>query len=149
MQSRLGDPKGVTQINMDTSDPLQAAGETALGNVVSKGGLAATVGILAGLGAASCCVVPFALFSLGITGAWISNITALAPYQPIFAAVAFGCIGYGSYHVYWKRKKADTVGTACASPVSGRIVKGTLWGATLLIVLALTFPYFAPIIFDV
>ena len=149
MQSRLGDPKGVTQINMGTPDPLQAPGETALGNVVSKGGLAATVGILAGLGAASCCLVPFALFSLGITGAWIGNITALAPYQPIFAAVAFGCIGYGGYHVYWKRKKADTVGTACASPVSGRIVKGTLWGATLLIVLALTFPYFAPIIFDV
>ena len=115
MQSRLGDPKGVTQINMGTSDSLQAPGETALGNVVSKDGLAATVGILAGLGAASCCLVPFALFSLGITGAWISNITALAPYQPIFAAVAFGCIAYGGYHVYWKRKKADTVGTACPS----------------------------------
>ena len=149
MQSRLGDPKGVTQINMATSDPLQAPGETALGNVVSKGGLAATVGILAGLGAASCCLVPFALFSLGITGAWIGNITALAPYQPIFAAVAFGCIGYGGYHVYWKRNKISAVGTVCANPVSGRIVKGTLWGATLLIVLALTFPYFAPIIFDV
>ena len=149
MQSRLGDPKGVTQINMGTSDPLQTPGETALGNVVSKGGLAATVGILAGLGAASCCLVPFALFSLGITGAWIGNITALAPYQPIFAAVAFGCIAYGGYHVYWKRNKTSAVGTVCANPVSGRIVKGTLWGATLLIVLALTFPYFAPIIFDV
>ena len=139
---------GAKQIDTGTLGPPQAQGGPALGNAVPKGGLAAAVGVLAGLGAASCCLVPFALFSLGITGAWISNITSLAPYQPIFAAVAFGCNGYGGYQVYWKRKKADTVGTACASPVSGRIVKGTLWGATLLIVLALTFPYFAPIIFD-
>ena len=140
---------GAKQIDIGTLSPPQAQGGPALGNAVPKDGLAATVGILAGLGAASCCLVPFAFFSLGITGAWISNITALAPYQPIFAAVAFGCIGYGGYHVYWKRKKADTIGTACTSPVSGRIIKGTLWGATLLTVLALTFPYFAPIIFDV
>jgi mercuric ion transport protein len=40
-------------------------------------------GILAALGASSCCVLPFALFTLGVSGAWISNLTALAPYQPI------------------------------------------------------------------
>ena len=140
---------GMTPIAKETSDRSQSGERPHWGNAVPKDGLAATVGILAGLGAASCCLVPFALFSLGITGAWIGNITALAPYQPIFAAVAFGCIGYGGYHVYWKRNKTSAVGTVCANPISGRIVKGTLWGATLLIVLALTFPYFAPIIFDV
>ena len=140
---------GMTPIAKETSDQSQSGEGPHWGNAVPKGGLAAAVGVLAGLGAASCCLVPFALFSLGITGAWTSNITALAPYQPIFAAVAFGCIGYGGYHVYWKRNKTSAVGTVCANPVSGRIVRGTLWGATLLIVLALTFPYFAPIIFDV
>ena len=139
----------MTPITKETSDQSQSGGGPHWGNAVPKDGLAATVGILAGLGAASCCLVPFALFSLGITGAWISNITALAPYQPIFTAVAFGCIGYGGYHVYWKRKKAYAVGTACANPVPSRIVKRMLWGATLLIPLALTFPYFAPVIFDV
>jgi mercuric ion transport protein len=42
--------------------------------------LAISGGALAALGAASCCVVPFALFALGISGAWIGNLTALAPY---------------------------------------------------------------------
>ena len=140
---------GMTPIAKGMTNQSQSGEGPALGTAVPKGGLAAAVGVLARLGAASCCLVPFALFSLGITGAWIGNITALAPYQPIFAAVAFGCIGYGGYHVYWKRNKTSAVGTVCANPISGRIVKGTLWGATLLIVLALTFPYFAPIIFDV
>ena len=30
----------------------------------------------------SCCVVPLALFALGVSGAWIANLTQLAPYQP-------------------------------------------------------------------
>src|ERR1044071_7676585 len=54
-------------------------------------------GILGALAAASCCVVPFALFMLGVSGAWISNLTALAPYQPIFATVTLGFLGGGFY----------------------------------------------------
>jgi MerT mercuric transport protein len=36
-------------------------------------------GILGALAAASCCILPLALFSLGISGAWIGNFTQLAP----------------------------------------------------------------------
>ncbi|WP_342634038.1 mercuric transporter MerT family protein [Mesorhizobium waimense] len=36
-------------------------------------------GLLGALAASSCCIVPLVLFSLGIGGAWISNLTALAP----------------------------------------------------------------------
>jgi len=43
--------------------------------------LLAAGGILAALGAASCCVVPFPLFMLGVSGAWIANLTALEPKQ--------------------------------------------------------------------
>src|SRR5215469_6337239 len=57
-------------------------------------------GILAGLAAASCCVVPFLLFLAGISGAWIANLTALEPYRPYFAGIAIGGIGYGFYRVY-------------------------------------------------
>ena len=56
------------------------------------------------VGAASCCVIPFALFLAGVSGAWIGNLTALEPYQPIFAGVSLAFIGYG----------------ACASGESGR-----------------------------
>lgn len=102
-------------------------------------------GILAALGAASCCVVPFVLFTLGISGAWISNLTALEPYQPIFAAATIGFLGYGFYLVYRKPKVACVEGSYCAKPSSGRIARIGLWTATVLIIVALGFPKLAPL----
>jgi mercuric ion transport protein len=109
-----------------------------------KAGLVSVGGILAALGAASCCVVPFALFTLGISGAWISNLTALEPYQPIFAAITFAFLGYGFYLVYRKPKGECAEGSYCASPRSDRTVKIGLWAATVLVVIALGFPRLAP-----
>ncbi|HKX08384.1 MAG TPA: mercuric transporter MerT family protein [Stellaceae bacterium] len=102
-------------------------------------------GILAALGAASCCVVPFALFMLGVSGAWISNLTALEPYQPIFAAVTFGFLAGGFFLVYRKPKVACAEGTYCAKPDSGRVAKIGLWTATAVVVIALGFPKLAPL----
>jgi mercuric ion transport protein len=97
-------------------------------------------GILAALGAASCCVVPFVLFLLGVSGAWIGNLTALEPYQPIFAAIAVACLGSGFYLVYRTPKIACAEGSSCASPSSNRLAKIGLWSATVLVFLAVGFP---------
>jgi mercuric ion transport protein len=105
--------------------------------------LAAAGGILAALGAASCCVVPFALFTLGVSGAWIGNLTALEPYQPAFAAIAAACLGYGFYLVYRKPKVACAEGSYCASPSSSRFAKIGLWTALVLVVIAVGFPRIA------
>ncbi len=88
---------------------------------------------------------PFALFALGISGAWISNLTALEPYQHIFAAVTIGFLGYGFYLVYRKPKVACAEGSYCAKPSSGRIAKIGLWTATVLVIVALGFPKLAPL----
>lgn len=108
-------------------------------------GLLAVGGILAALGAASCCVVPFALFTLGITGAWIGRLTALEPYQPLFAAAALAAIGAGFYLVYRRPKAACADGSYCASPLSARIAKSGLWIASALVALAIAFPRLAPL----
>ena len=105
--------------------------------------IAAAGGILAAIGAASCCVIPFSLFMLGISGAWIGNLTALEPYQPVFAAIAFGCLGYGFYLVYRKQKVVCAEGSYCAKPTSNRIAKVGLWTAAVLVVIALGFPKIA------
>src|SRR6266436_1081293 len=88
-----------------------------------KAGLVSVGGILAALGAASCCVIPFALFAVGVSGAWIGNLTALAPYQPFFAAIAFGFLGYGFYLVYRKPRVACADDAYYARPSSGRTAK--------------------------
>jgi mercuric ion transport protein len=103
--------------------------------------LLAAGGILAALAAASCCVVPFALFLAGVSGAWIGNLTALEPYQPFFAAIAVGCLGCGFYLVYSKSEAPCADSSYCASPHSNRIAKIGLWTATALIVIAVGFPH--------
>jgi mercuric ion transport protein len=76
-------------------------------------------GILAALGASSCCVIPFVLFSLGVSGAWIADLTALAPYQPLFVAAALACLAGGFVLVRRAARAACAGGASCARPASG------------------------------
>jgi len=41
-------------------------------------------GGLAAILASTCCLGPLVLITLGVSGAWISNLTLLEPYQPLF-----------------------------------------------------------------
>ncbi len=109
----------------------------------------ATGGILGAIAASSCCILPLVLFSLGIGGAWIGNLTALAPYQPIFVTITLGFLGYGYWLVYRKPKIACADGSACARPLPNRTVKLALWLATALVAAAMAFPYVAPILLGI
>ena len=114
-----------------------------------KATLLSVGGILAALGVATCCVVPFALFFAGVSGAWIGNLPALKPYQPLFVALATGCLGTGFYFVYRKPRAAECVeGSYCARPSSRRLTKIGLWIATIVAVVAVGFPYAARFFFD-
>ena len=103
-------------------------------------------GILGAIAASSCCILPLVLFSLGIGGAWIGNLTALAPYQPVIVAITLGFLGYGYWLVYRKAKAVCADGSACARPLPNRIVKLALWLATALVAAAIAFPYVAPML---
>lgn len=104
-------------------------------------GVAITGGLIGALAAASCCVVPFVLFALGISGAWIGTLTALAPWQPIFAIAAFSFIGFGAYRLRRARLAACPPGTYCAVPRSQTVARLGLMTASLLVVAAVVFPY--------
>ncbi len=112
-----------------------------------KAKLVATGGILGALAASTCCIAPLALFSLGISGAWIGQLTALEPYNPIFITVKLAFLGYGYWLVY-RKPKTCAEGDACARPLPNRLVKGALWIATFMIALAISWPYIVPYILD-
>lgn len=105
--------------------------------------LVAAGGILSAIAASSCCILPLVLFSLGISGAWISNLTALAPYKPYFVAGTFALLGYGYYLAYVKPKQACADGS-CVRSLPSRLVKSSLWIPTLLVTAALAFDSIAP-----
>jgi mercuric ion transport protein len=107
--------------------------------------LLAAGGILGALAASSCCIAPLVLFALGISGAWIANLTQLAPYQPFFFAATAGCLGAGYWLVYRARKAACADGEACARPLPNRIVKVGLIAASILVTGALVFDFLAPL----
>lgn len=112
----------------------------------NKQGLLAAGGLLAALGASSCCILPLVLFGLGVSGAWIGNLTALALYQPAFVAVAVAFLTFGFWQVYRQPKAACAPGSSCARPGSNRIARIGLWAAAVLVLAAVTFPYTAPLL---
>ena len=113
-------------------------------------GLLASGSVIGAILASSCCILPLVLLSLGIGGAWMSNLTALAPYQPYFVIATLMMLGAGFYNVYRKPKNicnADACGMDgyCGTPLAERVIKVALWTATALVVLAFAWPYVAPL----
>ena len=103
-------------------------------------------GAVSALAASTCCVVPLALVSVGVSGAWVGSLSALAAYQPLFVAVAVVSLGAGFWLVY-RRPSRDGAGGACAVSGAGRIlrsvllVKGVLWLGAALVALSFAGDY--------
>ena len=90
-------------------------------------------GLLAALGVcAACCLLPFTLLSVGIAGAWVSTLDALAPYKWIFIGLTAGLLAYGFYAAYWKPRRACSAGASCEACGTSRPVRVGLWIATVL-----------------
>jgi mercuric ion transport protein len=110
--------------------------------------LVAAGGLLGALAASSCCILPLALFGLGVSGAWIGNFTRLAPYQPYFIAATLAFLGYGYWLVCRSSTRACADGESCARPLPRRIVKASLILATILVVAALGLDFIAPLLLN-
>ena len=105
--------------------------------------LLAASGALAALLASSCCIVPLALVSVGIGGAWVSKLTALAPYQPIFITAAVLALGAGFWTAY--RRQAKCVpGSICEKPAATRTTKVVLWIGLIIVASVLSVNFAAP-----
>jgi mercuric ion transport protein len=97
-------------------------------------------GVVGAVASGACCVLPFALFTVGVSGAWLGRLTALAPYQPYVIAVTLLCLAAGVVLVR-RAARAACPGAVCGRPGSLRLVRIALWLATILVAAALLFPY--------
>jgi mercuric ion transport protein len=104
-------------------------------------------GIIGALAAASCCVVPLMLFAVGISGAWLANLTRLAPYHAYLIAATLACLGGGYWLVYRSAQRACAEGAACARPLPNRVVKISLVFSTVLVAAALAADFLAPLFY--
>ena len=101
-------------------------------------------GVLGAVAASSCCLVPLALFGIGVGGAWIGYLTRLAPYQPYFLGFAAACLGLGYGLRYRSRRVVCAEDEMCARPFPSRIVTIGFVVAGVLIVAVLALDLLAP-----
>jgi len=101
-------------------------------------------GLLGAFLASSCCILPLVLISLGVSGAWIGQLTALEPYKPLFLLVAGGFLLAGFWDVYFRKPKPCEDDSYCARPESSIVKQVALWGGALVVLAALTIDVWAP-----
>lgn len=107
----------------------------------------ATGGVIGAIAASTCCVIPLLLVALGISGAWIGNLTALEPYSIYFTLAALVFIGLGFWRVYFRKTTVCDDQSWCGRPQSARITKIALWTAAFLILANLTMRWWAPLFY--
>src|SRR5260221_14704717 len=58
------------------------------------------VGGLAAILASTCCLGPLVLVALGLSGAWIGNLTLLEPYRPLFIGCALVALFFAGRRIF-------------------------------------------------
>lgn len=102
-------------------------------------------GALAAVGASVCCVGPLVLLALGISGAWISTLTALEPLRPVFIGLTLLFLGR-SFHKVYLNPQACVPGTPCANPPTVKRQRIVFWMVTALVLILLAVPWVAPLL---
>ncbi|MDN3519267.1 mercuric transporter MerT family protein [Aquisalimonas lutea] len=102
-------------------------------------------GVVGGLLATTCCVLPLVLFSMGAGGAWIGTLRSLEAYQPVFVIVAVAFIAAGFWSLR-RRRRTCMVNGYCATTTATRVTTVALWVATALVALSLAWPWLFPLV---
>src|SRR5215831_9129146 len=118
-----------------------AANSASLRSSSGRGALLA--GSIAAILASACCLGPLVLLTLGVSGAWIGNLTALEPYRPIFIVIAAAALVVAGRRI-WRSENACAPGEVCAAPQIRRVQRILFGVVVALMLIALAFPYVAP-----
>src|SRR4051794_19894449 len=78
--------------------------------------------------ASTCCLVPLAFASLGLTGAWLGRLRVLQPYSPILLGISLAALLAAVYSGVPRRP----------------VYRGTFWATTTLTLTLLLMPMIAP-----
>ena len=100
------------------------------------------VGGLAAILASTCCLGPLVFVALGLSGAWIGNLTQLEPYRPFFIAGALVALFFAGRRIFRPAQDCQ-LGEVCAVPRTRRVYKTIFWIVSALVLVALVYPYVA------
>lgn len=112
----------------------------------NAGGLWAGGSVAGAIFASSCCIAPLVFISLGISGAWIGNLTALEPFKWVFISLATVFIVMGFRH-HRNREHSCEDTRDCVRPRSSRLVTMALWLASTLVAASASSDMWAPLFY--
>lgn len=117
------------------TETLQRSSDRPSSGALFLGGLAAIL-------ASACCLGPLILVVLGVSGAWIGNLTKLEPYHWYFIAASVVALFFAGRRIF-RPTKPCAPGEACAIPQTRRVYKIIFGILSALVLLAVLFPYVA------
>ena len=120
--------------------------ETGKSGSDQNGSGALLVGGLAAILASTCCLGPLILVALGLSGAWIANLTLLEPYRPFFIAGALVALFFAGRRIFRPARSCQP-GEVCAVPRTRRIYKIVFGVVSALVLVALIYPYVAKLFY--
>lgn len=97
-------------------------------------------GLIAALGASLCCAGPFVLLVLGVSGSWISTLTAFEPFRPYFIMVVVMLYLWAGWQVHRPIEQCPE-GSVCSMPRNRQHYQVLYWGSTALAALLVLSPY--------
>ena len=98
-----------------------------------------------GVLSSACCIGPLVFATLGIAGAAAAQ--RLEPLRPYLLAATYGLLGWAFYSTYRAAQPDCGPGEACEMPATNRAGKIALWAASILVLLATTFPSYSIYLF--
>lgn len=111
-----------------------------------RGGGALVAGAVAAILASTCCLGPLVLVMLGVSGAWIGNLTLLEPYRPVFIGGALIALLLAYRRIY-RPAQACKAGEVCSVPRVRTAYKMIFWVVAALIGVAAVFPFVLPLFY--
>jgi mercuric ion transport protein len=120
--------------------------ETGKSGSDQAGSGALLVGGVAAILASTCCVGPLVLVALGLSGAWIANLTLLEPYRPFFIVGALIALFFAGRRIFRPAQSCQP-GELCAVPRTRRIYKIIFGIVSALVLVALLYPYVAKLFY--
>jgi len=112
----------------------------------AAGGGALLAGGVTAILASTCCLGPLVLLSIGVSGAWIGDLAALEPYRPWFIAASAASLFF-AWRRIWRPAGDCAPGEVCAVPRVKRAYKALFGLVAALLVVALGYPYVAPLFY--
>lgn len=113
---------------------------------LQSGPAALLAGGIAAFLASACCLGPLVLILLGFSGAWISRLSVLEPYRPLWVGVAVLALYFAWRRIYRPAQDCEP-GEVCALPRVRTAYQLAFWLVVILVMVALGFPHVLPLFY--